>query len=246
MQNDCKKLKSAIYAKIVTNAILCVLVFLIGLLCVVDVKGEVSVGGDENALYRCAGEDGAGVSLMFNVYSGTDEVYAILETLEKHGAKATFFIGGCWADDNVDCLRAIYSAGHEIGNHGYFHKDHSKMSVAENQKEIADCNRFVALAIGEKPTLFAPPSGAYSNDTLSACGLLSMTTVLWSKDTIDWRDQNSALIYTRATRNIAVGDFVLMHPTKATVGALHDVLTYYEKNNLKAVTVSTNLKGREK
>ena len=246
MQNDCKRLKPTIYLKIVTNVILCVLIFFVGALCVVNVDDGLTVGGEENALYRSAGEDGVGVSLMFNVYSGTSEVYSILKTLENHGAKATFFIGGCWADDNVECLRAIDSAGHEIGNHGYFHKDHSKMSVAENKKEISDCNRFIELALGKKITLFAPPSGAYSNETLSACGLLSMTTVLWTKDTIDWRDKNAALIYTRATKNIALGVFVLMHPTKATSDALNDVLNYYEKNNLKAVTVSTNLKGKEK
>ena len=67
---------------------------------------------------------------MFNVYWGTDEVYQILDILTEHEAKATFFIGGCWADDNVECLKEIYAQGHEIGNHGYFHKEHSKMDLS--------------------------------------------------------------------------------------------------------------------
>ena len=96
--------------------------------------------------------------------------------------------------------------------------------------------------MGERPSLFAPPSGAYNDDTLKAAGLLGMKTILWSKDTIDWRDKNAALIYTRATKNVKAGDFILMHPMKETADALNDILNYYEANSLKTVTVSENLK----
>ena len=205
------------------------------------IEKDLEAQGKETNIYRCAGENGVGVSLMFNVYWGTDEVYRILETLKAHNAQATFFIGGSWADDNVACLRAIYDDGHEIGNHGYFHKDHAKINLSQNQKEIAECNQFIELAIGIKPTLFAPPSGAYSEQTLTAVAALNMKTVLWSKDTIDWRDKDESIIYTRATRNIGRGDFVLMHPMKETANALDDILKYYETNNLSVVTVTENL-----
>ena len=68
-----------------------------------------------------------------------------------------------------------------------------------------------------------------------------MKTILWSKDTIDWRDKDEGKIYTRATKNAVKGDFVLMHPTKATTGALDDILKYYQTLNLQLVTVSENL-----
>ena len=228
--------------KIATNLVLGVLVLSIGALCLAPIENEVAAEVESSEIYRSAGESAEGVSLMFNVYWGTEEVYRILDTLSAHEAKATFFIGGCWADDNVDCLRDIYAAGHEIGNHGYFHKDHDKLDLVNNQKEISDCSRFIELAIGEAPTLFAPPSGAYNDAALEAAGRLGMKTILWSKDTIDWRDKNAALIYTRATKNVKAGDFILMHPMKETADALDDILKFYEANSLKAVTVSKNLK----
>lgn len=228
--------------KLATHLVLGVLVLSVGALCLAPIENEVVAEVEGSQIYRSAGENATGVSLMFNVYWGTEEVYRILETLSAHEAQATFFIGGCWADDNVDCLRAIYAAGHEIGNHGYFHKDHDKLDLVNNQKEISDCNRFIELALGEYPILFAPPSGAYNDDTLKAAGLLGMKTILWSKDTIDWRDKNAALIYTRATKNVRAGDFILMHPMKETADALDDILKFYETNSLKAVTVSENLK----
>jgi len=237
-----KKQNGAFKLKLATNLVLGVLVLSVGALCLAPLDETTYTSGDGAEIYRSAEDGGVGVSLMFNVYWGTEEVERILEVLEKHDAKATFFIGGCWADDNVSCLRDIFAAGHEIGNHGYFHKDHDKLSLMQNQREIADCNRFIELALGQAPTLFAPPSGAYGNDTLAACKQLGMKTILWSRDTIDWRDKDKNLIYTRATKNIRSGEFVLMHPMTATADALDDILNYYQSQNLRAVTVGENLR----
>lgn len=230
--------------KVITNVVLGVLLLSLGALSLAPIEESVSAQTEGQTIYRCAEKEPQGVSLMFNVYWGTEEVYRILDILDKYDSKATFFIGGCWADDNVDCLRDIYIKGHEIGNHGYFHKAHDKLDLLANQKEIADCNRFIDLAIGYTPTLFAPPSGAYNADTLQAASALDMTTILWSKDTVDWRDKNAATIYSRATKNVKLGDFILMHPMKETADALEDILKYYEKNHLKAVTVSNNLQEK--
>ena len=242
MQNKETLLKRrSIGAKLVSNLVLGVLILSIGALCIapIEEKSVADLGGAE--LYDSAKENGVGISLMFNVYWGTDEVYRILDILDAHKAKATFFIGGCWADDNAQCIKEIYDRGHELGNHGYFHKDHTTLSLIENQKEISSCNRFLELVTGKPPTLFAPPSGAYGEKTLEAAKTLGMKTILWSKDTIDWRDKNAALIYSRATKKVTVGDFILMHPMKETADALEDILKFYEKNALKTVTVSENL-----
>ncbi len=235
------KNSSSFRVNLITNFVLGILVLSVGALCFAPTQSVAGNGEQETEVYRGADASSNSVSLMFNVYWGTDEVYKILEILKKHDAKATFFIGGCWADDNVKCLRQIYIDGHEIGNHGYFHKDHSKLSIQDNQKEISACNRYIELALGAPPTLFAPPSGAYGEEMLSACKTLNMKTILWSRDTIDWRDKNSAIIYTRATKNIKGGEFVLMHPMPATVDALEDVLRAYEAKSLTLATVSENL-----
>ena len=226
--------------KIATNVTLAFLVASVGLACFLPSE-STAVQSGEVGIYRSAGENSDGVSLMFNVYWGTEEVYSILETLDEYAGKATFFVGGCWADDNVACLKEIVSRGHEIGNHGYFHKEHDKLNETDNKNEIVRCNRFVELAVGVSPKLFAPPSGAYNDVTIEVARGLQMKTILWSRDTIDWRDKDRALIYRRATKDIRGGEFVLMHPMKETAAALADILKYYESCNLRAVTVGENL-----
>jgi peptidoglycan/xylan/chitin deacetylase (PgdA/CDA1 family) len=178
---------------------------------------------------------------MFNVYQNSSNVYKILDILDEYDAKATFFLGGCWADDNVDLVREIYSRGNEVASHGYFHKDHTTLSYAQNVNEIEPSVRLVKMITGSDVKLFAPPSGAFDNNTLLACKYLNLKAIMWTRDTIDWRDNDSKLIYSRATENLKNGEFILMHPMDATVKALSDILTYIRDGGFSAVTVSYNL-----
>ncbi len=203
--------------------------------------GARAVSYENTNLYYGGKEGSEAVSLTFNVYENTENVKRIMDTLDEYGATATFFIGGCWADDNVDCVREIYNRGFELGSHGYFHKDHSKMSYEANLEEIRPSVKILEMICGKKVTLFAPPSGAFCENTLSACAQLDMSVIMWSRDTIDWRDKSVDLIVKRATENLKNGEFILMHPKDVTVEALPKILTYIRENGLKTSTVSQNL-----
>ncbi|MCH5146971.1 MAG: polysaccharide deacetylase family protein [Clostridiales bacterium] len=192
-------------------------------------------------LYYGGDENGNCVTLTFNVYEGTEIVEQILNILDEHGAKATFFIGGAWADDNIDCVREIYRRGHELGSHGYFHKDHSKMSYEANLEEIRPSVKLLEMICGQKITLFAPPSGAFAENTINACVELGLKVIMWSRDTIDWRDKDVSLIVNRATLNLNAGEIILMHPKEQTVKALPTILNYIREQGLTADTVSRNL-----
>ena len=233
------KLLKGKFITVITNCVLVAIVLSVSLIGFFGGKA-VAVSGENTNLYYSA-ENGEGVSLMFNVYEHTDNVLEILDVLDEYGAKSTFFIGGSWADDNVDCVREIYKRGHELASHGYFHKDHSRMGYEASLEEIRPSVKLLNMICGKEITLFAPPSGAFNDNTLNACQSLNLKVIMWSRDTIDWRDKDVNLIYNRATKNLQKGEFVLMHPTDCTVTALSDILTYIRDNGLSAVTVSQNL-----
>lgn len=224
---------------VIVNVVLC---FVITATIVVGFVGggAATVSSDRESLYYRSPSP-RGVSLMFNVYENTDNVMKILDILDEYGAKATFFVGGCWADDNVDCLREIASRGHEVGSHGYFHRDHDKLSYAENVEEISVSVKLIDAILDTQTTLFAPPSGAFSDATLSASESLGLKTIMWSRDTIDWRDGDVDLIVKRATENLENGEFILMHPKDVTVKALPQILNNVRQSGYSAVTVSYNL-----
>lgn len=183
------------------------------------------------------------ISLMVNVYWGTEYLEPMLEIFDRYSVKTTFFVGGSWATVNGDALKSIYAHGHEIGNHGYYHKDHSKIDAAYNRKEISSAHEVVKEILGIDMTLFAPPSGAFGDTTLSVASELGYKTVMWTRDTIDWRDHDSDLIYKRAVKNMKGGDLILMHPTDATVKALERIIQATVAAGLTVSTVSDVLSG---
>ncbi|MEG1609510.1 MAG: polysaccharide deacetylase, partial [Clostridia bacterium] len=90
--------------------------------------------------------------------------------------------------------------------------------------------------------LFAPPSGSFDKTTLSVAEELDMRVIMWSKDTVDWRDKDENIVFKRATNKVGGGDLILMHPTAHTLKALPKILEFYKDNGLRQVIVSENLK----
>ena len=167
-----------------------------------------------------------GVALMFNVYQNTEDVEQIAEILDNYGVSASFFLGGVWAEKNRDMVFDLYLAGHDIGNHGYNHKLPTKVGADQTREEICRTDALITDITGEKAFLYAPPSGDYDSQTVDIAAEEGYLTILWSADTIDWRDQDPELILSRAQKRLSDGGFLLMHPTPATVAALPQIIDW--------------------
>lgn len=181
------------------------------------------------------------ISLMINVYWGDDYIQPMLDILKENNATATFFVGGVWASKNESVLKAILEYGNELANHGYYHKDQNKISSEANYNEINQTHQIVKTMTDIEMNLFAPPSGAFNDTTLTIAESLGYRTIMWTRDTIDWRDQDKNLIYTRAIKNAGGGDLILMHPTAKTVEALPEIILHLQNIGLNITTVSNTL-----
>ena len=227
--------------KIISNLIIILVitgVFLVGFLP----EKSITISSEDsyNAIYN-GNREINNVSIMINVYENTEVVEKMLELFSEKGVKATFFVGGCWADDNASTLKKIILGGHELGNHGYFHKDHKKLTESANYDEINNCDKIIYSLSGYKMNLFAPPSGSFSKNTLKACKNLGYKTIMWSKDTIDWRDSDENLIISRATKNLKNGDLILMHPKDHTLKSLPKIIDTIKDKGYNLVTVTNCL-----
>ncbi|MCH5161631.1 MAG: polysaccharide deacetylase family protein [Clostridiales bacterium] len=192
-----------------------------------------------------SGKSDHAVSLMINVYWGTEYIQPMLDILARYNVTTTFFVGGSWVVGNSETLKKIHDAGHEIGNHGYYHKDHKRLDAAYNRKEISSTHDAVKDAIGVDMTLFAPPSGSFGDTTLNAAAELGYKTIMWTRDTIDWRDHDADLIFRRAVKNIKGGDLILMHPTDSTVKALERIIIAVIAAGLTISPVSTVIQSSQ-
>lgn len=224
----------------------CLIVLMLTAISLVAVYGVNFVQSSTiiNGVYYRGDEKANKVTLMINVYWGTEYIDDMLETLKAHDVKTTFFVGGTWAVKESETLKKIYDAGHEIGNHGYYHENQATISAKKNYEEILNTHNLVKQILGIEMNLFAPPSGSYSKKTVEIASELGYKTVMWSdgRDTVDWRYKNNPQeVLKRALKNLKSGDFILMHPTQATRDVLDEIITQIQAKGFTLTTVSDNI-----
>lgn len=233
-----KKNKGTVVS-IISNIVIAVCIFSVFNLCFNTNIEQVSSTNYE-AIYH-GNTQKPNASLMINVYWGTEFIEPILEVLAEKNVKTTFFVGGYWVAQNEQLLKKIVEQGHEVANHGYYHKDHAHLSEEHNAQEMSLTHRMVKSATGVQMTLFAPPSGSYNITTLKVAASLNYKTIMWTKDTIDWRDKDENLVFSRATKNMKNGDLVLMHPTEHTYRALPNIIDSYKSAGFTLTTVTNTI-----
>ena len=229
--------------KQVVNVIIAVMLCLVAGFAIFAGVNSVKTSSTTKGVYYNGDKSSNKISLMINVYWGTEYIEPMLQILNDKNVKTTFFIGGTWAVMNEKSLKQIYESGHEIANHGYHHKDHDKISEQENLNQIKNTHTIIKDLLDVDMNLFAPPSGAYNKNTVEGAKSLGYKTIMWTRDTIDWRDHDENLIYNRAIKNAHGGDLILMHPTEATVKALPKIVDYLQEKGFELTTVSNTIDG---
>ncbi len=178
------------------------------------------------------------VALMINVDWGDEFIPGMLDVFAHYGVSATWFPTGRWAKASPSVAKTIAQAGHEIGNHGGWHGSPSEMSRAETARLIQEGEDLVMDATGQRPQIFAPPSGDFNQQTVSVAAELGYKTVLWTVDTVDWQRPAPTVIIDRIKGKVTNGALILMHPTKPTLEALPVILDYLAQSGFQCVTVT--------
>lgn len=177
-------------------------------------------------------------AITCNVDWGEEQIPRILDILKERGIHITFFVSGRWAQNNPKLLRRMYVEGHEIGSHGYGHKLCSQISSQQITEEMEKTEQAIEPLLGIKLRLFAPPSGDYDARTVEICRKKGYRLILWSADTIDWKQGSTAeIIARRVLKKELDGGIILMHPKEETVKALPVILDGLKERNLSAGTL---------
>lgn len=179
------------------------------------------------------------ISLMINVAWGNEHLDPILDTLDKYGVKTTFFLDGSWVKRHPELAKEIAKRGHEIGNHAYSHPDMKHLNGYMIRQEIGKTQEIIKKTVGITPTLFAPPSGSFSQAVVTiAHDDFSMKTILWTADTVDWQEPSLDTVMQRVYKKMGNGVLVLMHPTNVSKNGLAQLIQLAKKRGLQPTTVS--------
>jgi peptidoglycan-N-acetylglucosamine deacetylase len=110
----------------------------------------------------------------------------ILNVLEKNNIKATFFLSGEEAEKSPGLIKLIHSKGHQLANHGYFHKKSHELGKSEYVSGVIRTHALLESAVGEKiKKVFRPPFGELNISAGISLLKQGFQYAMWSYDTRD-------------------------------------------------------------
>lgn len=127
--------------------------------------------------------------------SGPGIDVGILDTLERLGVSATFFLQGRWVEAAPVVARRIVADGHLVGSHGYYHAEMPLLTDAGLARDIEAAAEAIIAATGADPRpWFRCPFGAGADDprVRGAIERAGYRHVGWDVSGEDWRPDRSA------------------------------------------------------
>lgn len=172
----------------------------------------------------CAGEDIDCLALTFDDGPG-ERTGELLDMLNEYDAKATFFVTGGPADNDHEALRRIYAEGHELGNHTMTHPQLPSLSDSGVVDETEPLQAIIRRETGYTPHIMRPPYGASNAAVQSMMADAGMAEIMWSVDTLDWKDKDASVVSERAISGAHPGGIILFHDIHSTtIDAMPDTL----------------------
>jgi len=166
----------------------------------------------------------------------------LLDMLADLRIPATFFLIGNDAEQYPLLTERIAREGHEIGNHTLTHPEHFEdLDASQVAAELSGA----AAALGrysDDPairTLFRPPHGRFSEETVRAAQRAGYHVILWNDDPGDWRTKVPAAKLARHIEaNASAPDIILLHSGRiATIEMLPEVVARFRRAGFTFVTI---------
>ena len=177
------------------------------------------------------------VALTFDDGPSGKYTRKLLDGLYDRGVQATFLLCGYRMKDYPDLTQRIYDEGHEIGYHGFSHKNMKTMSRREIAKELEDS--LAMLPEGCQPVFLRPPGGCCSDAVRQVAEVRNLAILNWSVDPRDWATHDTASIERFVLKNVKDGDIVLLHDmSDSSVKAALDIVDVLLEKDYELVTVS--------
>lgn len=196
------------------------------------------------------------VALTFDDGPDPETTRRVLDTLDRHCVKATFFMVGYYAAKHPEIVREVAARGHTIGTHTWLHLNMRKLSAASARREIRRGFEAVEQALASAPPehrarlapFFRFPGLNDSKALIDWLGQRHVATFSCEFGADDWKSISSAQVRNRAIRNIAsIGRGILiLHDTKPrTAEMLSEFIVTMRQQGYSFVQLAPEEGGRE-
>lgn len=157
------------------------------------------------------------IALTFDDGPHPQYTLPLLDVLDRHQVKATFFWLGVCVDRHPTIARAVWERGHQIGLHGYDHRAFPTLSVAELKQSLEKTRTSIAQACQLDPNAIEqicdvrPPNGLFTPSTLFHLRQWSYRPVMWSVVPEDWVLPGVEVVVQRVLEQTRNGSHIVLH-----------------------------------
>jgi peptidoglycan/xylan/chitin deacetylase (PgdA/CDA1 family) len=143
----------------------------------------------------------------------------LLDLLDEHKAKATFFFIGAKVAVQPELVAEVVRRGHAVGNHTMHHAQYGFWAFGPGavRREILECQRVLAETSGVAPRWFRAPAGLKNLFVQEVLEREDLRLACWSARGLDGVDADKARVMERLKRAIKPGAIVLMHEGRTDV-----------------------------
>ena len=135
----------------------------------------------------------------------------ILDALKREQVPATFFVLGRHADRWPELVKRIADEGHQLGNHGYWHRKLHRRSPGYVRDDLTRGADAIERASGVRPRHFRAPHGFRSPWVTPIARSLGERTVGWSLGVWDSARPGPDEIVRRVLDGMRAGSILLLH-----------------------------------
>lgn len=164
----------------------------------------------------------------------------ILDLLERHGARATFFLITDRVPGNEAVVRRILDDGHEIGNHLTREGPSIRLPAERFERELVAAHEVLSSYAAQR--WFRPGSGFYNRGMLKTAQRHGYTTVLGSVYPLDAQIPSASFAERHILANVRPGSIIVLHDVgergTRTAATLGTVLPELEARGLEVTTLS--------
>lgn len=149
------------------------------------------------------------VALTFDDGPDPEWTPRLLEILERHGARGTFFMVGKSVRQWPELVARVAAGGHALGNHTW---DHPSLPLLRRRGRRAQIRwTSEALAAHGGTRLFRPPYGHQTLGSQLSAVLAGQRVIAWDCIAEDWLDDPAEQLVSRVERRLRAGSIVLFH-----------------------------------
>jgi peptidoglycan/xylan/chitin deacetylase (PgdA/CDA1 family) len=193
-------------------------------------------------------EGSSEVALTFDDGPHPDVTPAVLDLLDRRGARATFFCVGRKVAAHPDLVAEVHRRGHAVENHTLSHPHaFGFYGPLAMEREIQAAQDAIAAATGRAPRLFRAPVGIRNPWLDRVLARLDLRLVSWTRRGLDTVRADASRVAARLLRGLAAGDILLLHDGSSardasgravTLDALDLVLDGLEAAGLRSAPIA--------